>query len=154
MTLYEAQLLEAKAECSRLRSSPWDGDNILALMLVWPRALKISALQYIDTLCWAKSRSFQGYPASPPMKKILLLLLLILLHPFNGLFSSTIWVSCYQKGKTGLDLNEARDDGVLWCSCISWTICKQSAPRSRIQTDHTNTSSVITPQRKKTGTKI
>ena len=36
-----------------------------------------------------------------------------LLHPFNGLFSGTTWVSRYQKGKTSLDLNEARDDGVL-----------------------------------------
>jgi len=34
------------------------------------------------------------------------------LHPFNGLFSRTTWVSRYQKGKTSLDLNEARGDGV------------------------------------------
>ena len=53
------------------------------------------------------------------------------IHPFNGLFSRTTWVSRYQRGKTSLDLNEARDDGVLGCSDISWTICKQSAPRSR-----------------------
>jgi len=39
--------------------------------------------------------------------------ILLLLHPFNGLFSRTTWVSQYQKGKTRLDLNEARDDGVL-----------------------------------------
>jgi len=32
---------------------------------------------------------------------------------FNGLFSRTTWVSRYQKGKTSLDLNEARGDGVL-----------------------------------------
>jgi len=37
----------------------------------------------------------------------------LLLHPFNGLFSGTTWVSRYQKGKTSLDFNEARDDGVL-----------------------------------------
>jgi len=37
----------------------------------------------------------------------------LLLHLFNGLFSRTTWVSRYQKGKTSLDLNEARDDGVL-----------------------------------------
>jgi len=36
-----------------------------------------------------------------------------LLHPFNSLFSRTTWASRYQKGKTSLDLNEARDDGVL-----------------------------------------
>ena len=56
-----------------------------------------------------------------------LLLLLLLLDPLNGLF----WVSRYQKCKTSLDLNEARHDGVLGCSGISWTICKQSAPHSR-----------------------
>jgi len=42
------------------------------------------------------------------------------------------WVaSQYQKGKTSLHLYEARDDDVLGCSSISWTICKQSTPRSR-----------------------
>jgi len=55
----------------------------------------------------------------------------LLLHPFNGLFFRTTWESQYQRSKTSLDLNEARDDGVLGCSDISWTICKQSAPRSR-----------------------
>jgi len=30
-----------------------------------------------------------------------------------------------------MDLDEARDDGVLGCCGIIWTICKQSAPRSR-----------------------
>jgi len=35
------------------------------------------------------------------------------LHLFNGRFSKTTWVSRYQKGKTSLDLNEARDVGVL-----------------------------------------
>ena len=39
--------------------------------------------------------------------------------------------ACTIKVKTNLDLNEARDDGVLGCSGISWTICKQSGPRSR-----------------------
>ena len=34
-------------------------------------------------------------------------------HLFNGLFSRTTWVSRYQKGKSCLNLNEARDDGVL-----------------------------------------
>jgi len=32
-------------------------------------------------------------------------------HPFHGLFSRTTWVSRYQKGRTILDFNEARDDG-------------------------------------------
>ena len=63
------------------------------------------------------------------------------LHPFNGLFSRTSWVSRYQNGKTSLDLNEARDDGVLgrqWHQLDHMqTIC------TSLQTDnHTNTSSL------------
>jgi len=66
----------------------------------------------------------------------------LLLHPFNGLFSRTTWVSQYQKSKTSLDLNEARDDGVLECSGISWSICKY-APRSRQITTPTPHHSVF-----------
>jgi len=65
----------------------------------------------------------------------------VVLQPFNGLFSRTTWVSWYQKGKTSLDLNEARDDGVLgrqWHQLDHMqTIC------TLLQTDnHTNTSSL------------
>jgi len=67
-------------------------------------------------------------PFNCQQQQLLLLPLLLLLQPFNCLFSKTSWVSRYQKGKTSLDLNEARDDGVLGCSGI---ICKQSAPCSR-----------------------
>jgi len=49
----------------------------------------------------------------PLTRTTLLINQLPLLHPFNGLFSRTTWVSRYQKGKTSLDLNEARGDGVL-----------------------------------------
>ena len=66
-----------------------------------------------------------------------------LLDPFNGLFSTTTWVNRYQKGKTSLDLKEARDGGVMGCSGISWTICKQSAPRSRQITTPTPHHSII-----------
>ena len=65
------------------------------------------------------------------------------LHPSNSLFSSTTWLSWYQKGKTSLDLNEARGDGVSGCSGISWTICKQSAPRSRQRTTPTPHHSIL-----------
>jgi len=63
------------------------------------------------------------------------------LHRFSVLFSRTTWVSQYQKGKTSLDLNEARDDGVLdwqWHQLDHMqTIC------TLLQTDnYTNTSSV------------
>jgi len=70
--------------------------------------------------------------------------LLLLLHPFNGLFSKTTWVRRYQKSKSILHLNQARDDGVLGCSGISWTICKQSAPRSRQITMPTPHHSIFT----------
>ena len=53
-------------------------------------------------------------------------------------------VSQYQIGKTSLNLTEARDDGVLGCSGISWTICKQSAPRSRQITTPTPHHSIVT----------
>jgi len=79
-----------------------------------------------------------------PLLSLLLFYLLLLLHPFNGLvFCRTIWVSRYQKGKTSLDLNKARDDGVSGCSGISWTICKQSAPRSRQITTPTPHQSIF-----------
>jgi len=51
------------------------------------------------------------------------------LHPFNGLFSSTM-VSQYQKGKTNLDLLEQE---TVSGNGISWAICK-SAPHSKQMT--------------------
>jgi len=65
----------------------------------------------------------------------------IVVQPFNGLFFRATWLSRYQKGKTSLDLNEARDDGVLgwqWHQLDHMqTICIS------LQTDnHTNTSSL------------
>ena len=71
---------------------------------------------------------------------------LLLLHPFISLSSSSSWVSQYQKGKTSLDLNDAKEDGVLGCSGISWTICKQSAPHSRQITTPTPHHSIFTGQ--------
>jgi len=58
-------------------------------------------------------------------------------HPF----SQTTWVSQYQKGETSLDLNDARDDGVLgwqWHQLDRMqTIC------TSLKTDnHINTSSL------------
>jgi len=67
------------------------------------------------------------------------------LHLFNGLFSRTTWASQYQKGETSRDLNEARV-GVLRCSGISWTTCKQSAPHSRQITIPTPHCSIFTDQ--------
>jgi len=68
------------------------------------------------------------------------------LHPFNGFFSRTTWISRYQTSKTSLNLHEARDVGVLGCSGISWTICKQSASRSRQITTSTPHRSIFIDQ--------
>ena len=59
------------------------------------------------------------------------------LNPFNNLFSGTTWVIWYHKSNASLDINEARDDGVLgwqWHQLDHMqTICKS------LQTDnHTN----------------
>jgi len=48
--------------------------------------------------------------------------------PFNGLFSRTIWVSQQQKGRTILDFNEARDDGVAVTSAESYADHLHLAP--------------------------
>jgi len=44
--------------------------------------------------------------------------LLLPLHPINGLFSRTTWVSRHQKGKTNLDLleEETLGDFTFWIS--------------------------------------
>jgi len=68
----------------------------------------------------------------------------LLPHPFNGLFSRTTWASRCQKGKTSLDLNGAKDDRVLRCGDISWTICKLSAPHYRQITTPTPHHSIFT----------
>jgi len=59
-------------------------------------------------------------------------------YPFS---TRTTWISQYQKGKTSLDLNEARDDGV-----VGWQwhqLDHMQSVCTLIQTDnHTNTSSL------------
>jgi len=53
----------------------------------------------------------------------------------------TTWVSWYQKSKTTLDLNEARDDGVFG---MQWhQLDRMQSICTLLQTDnHTNTSSL------------
>jgi len=61
-------------------------------------------------------------------------------NPFNGLFSRTTWVSRHQKGKTFLELNEAREwrgFGMQWQQLDHiQTIC------TSLQTNHTNIPSL------------
>jgi len=68
-------------------------------------------------------------------------LLPLLLHSFNGLFSRTTWLSRYQKRKTSLDLNEARDDGGFG---MEWhQLDHRQIICTSLQTDnHTSTSSL------------
>jgi len=84
--------------------------------------------------------------ASNQIEELKCIFRMLLLHPFNSLFSRTTWVSQYEKGKSSLDSDEARVDGVLGCSSISWTICKQSAPRSRQITSPTPNHWIFTGQ--------
>jgi len=44
-------------------------------------------------------------------------------HTFNGPFSGTTWVSRYQKGKTNLDLTEARDSEWQWHQLGHMQVC-------------------------------
>jgi len=59
-------------------------------------------------------------------------------HPFNGPFSGTTQVSRYQKGKTNLDLTEARDSEWQWHQLGHMQVC------TSLQTDnHASTPPVI-----------
>ena len=49
---------------------------------------------------------------------------------FNGLFSRTTWVSRYQKGKTNLDVTEARDSEWQWHQLGHMQVC------TSLQTDN------------------
>ena len=101
--------------------------------------MRTRVLRRDETLLWK-------YLDTPTARTIIdivnVLLLLLLLHPFNGLFSKTSWNGRYQKGKTSLDLNEARDYGVLgW----QWhQLDHMQTIFTSLKTDnHTNTSSLI-----------
>ena len=45
------------------------------------------------------------------------------IHPFNGPFSGTTWVSRYQKGKANLDFTEARDSEWHWHQLGNMQVC-------------------------------
>jgi len=44
-------------------------------------------------------------------------------HPFNGPLSETTWVSQYQKNKTNVDFNEARDSDWQWHHLGHMQVC-------------------------------
>jgi len=60
-----------------------------------------------------------------PRRLVIERMRLTTLHSFNGLFSRTTWVSWHQKGKTSLDLNDAREPLPVMVMFIS--VCMLSA---------------------------
>ena len=68
------------------------------------------------------------------------------LHPFNGLHCTTTRISRYQKGKTCLDVHEARDGDFGVAVASAGPYAKQSAPLSRQITTPTHHHSVFTGQ--------
>jgi len=56
------------------------------------------------------------------------------IHKFDGLFSSTTWVSRHQKSYTILNFNEAGDDAVAEAS--AGPLCKSFVPRSTHARQH------------------
>jgi len=68
------------------------------------------------------------YSPNKAITQIDILYALLLLHPFNGLFSRTTWISRHQKGKSLWILMMQE---MMGGSGISWTICRSFALRSR-----------------------
>jgi len=60
-----------------------------------------------------------------------------LLHPFNGPFSGTTWMSRYQKGKTNLDFTQARDNEWQWHQLDHMQVC------TSLQTDNLASTSPL-----------
>ena len=89
-------------------------------------------------LCWAASFCISVWTATACDCWLMEQINEQILHPFNDLFSRTTWVSHYQKGKTSLDLNDARGFGMQWHQLGHMqTIC------TSLQTDnHSNSSSL------------
>ena len=75
-------------------------------------------------------RISQRKPSLRRYKNLIILLNYYITPVWQPLFQDNLG-NRYQKGKTSLDLNDAKEDGVLGRSGIRWTICKQSAPHSR-----------------------
>ena len=59
-------------------------------------------------------------------------------HPFNGPFSSTTWVSWYQKDRTILNINGARDNGVAVASAGPYENHLHFAPDNHTSTTPLN----------------
>ena len=108
--------------------------------------LSLSQTQHVHNNRWTEGNialrsTVAGEPTYIEATSPITSQLLLLLHLFNGPFSRTTWVSRCQKGKTSLNLNEARDDGVLgW----QWhQLDHMQTTCTSLQTDnHTKTSSL------------
>ena len=123
----------------------------IGLPLLWQECspalwCDFSTLRWQNADCWRQSPSFvltlsdRGLQCSPLCCSVLATTTTT--APVNGLFSRTVWVSRYQNCRTSMDINEARDDRVLGCSGISWTICKKTTCTSFLSDNYTNPSSL------------
>jgi len=82
--------------------------------------------------------AYPGCPGSKAVKRSLYLIFCIFTHTFNGPFSGTTRVSRFQKGKTNLDVTEARDSEWQWHQLGHMQVC------TSLQTDnHANTPLLV-----------
>ena len=73
-----------------------------------------------STLCYKEIGVLEYFPLEQQQQQ----------QPFNGLFSTTTWVSRYQKGKTNLDFTGARDSECQWHQLGHMQVC------TSLQTDN------------------
>ena len=95
------------------------GDGVLAWLTVWCE---------VQTCIWPSWCHCHSLSLASVKSRLVLPFWcrLTWVVPEKGLLNGCVCVLSFN-----LDLNEARDDGVLGCGGISWTTCKQPAPQSR-----------------------
>ena len=139
-TLQNKKLIELVMWCRSVSNNPNLADAVVAGLL---SSTRLSTHSRLTAICsglpgWAGTRR-NIHPLTP-----------ILGHGSTTTTTTSMQQPLFQDklGKLVPEryhqsgLNSARDDGVLGCSGICWTICKQSAPRSWQITTPTPTSSL------------
>ena len=109
----------------------WDGLQTLYLFADSAHVFRIAFTRF-QTLLVPDVLFFRWHPVPLFCSCIINVACLMHKNLFNGLFSRTTWVSQYQKGKTSLDLNEARDGGF-------WNVVASAGPYAiftLLQTDN------------------
>jgi len=91
-----------------------------------------------DKRCLAKAGTPRAGHNVTNGSEVPLMLTTLSTPPFNGLFTSTTWVSWHLKGLINLDFDEARDDGTAMASAGTYTNLLHLAPDRH----HATTSSL------------